>query len=118
MIIPVRCYSCGAVIGNKYERYVKLLNEDYTEAEALNVLRLERYCCRRMILAHIEMIDDIVPYSVPVVGTMQAMTPHQQTVGAGSIAGSHASGMTRQSGVSSMGLTGSGASAAASSVRR
>eukprot|EP00744_Colponema_vietnamica_P010243 GILI01014502.1.p1 GENE.GILI01014502.1~~GILI01014502.1.p1 ORF type:complete len:115 (+),score=23.33 GILI01014502.1:55-399(+) len=114
MIIPVRCYSCGTVVGNKYERYRKLISEDYTEAEALNVLRLERYCCRRMILSHIEMIDDIVPYSVSVVGTMQAMAPHQQNV-TGSLGGSHASGQTRQSGASSAGLT---ASSATSGPRR
>ncbi|EPY33087.1 DNA-directed RNA polymerases I, II, and III subunit RPABC5 [Strigomonas culicis] len=73
MIIPVRCYSCGKVIGNLYEQYLLLLDEDYTEAEALEALRLERYCCRRMILSHIDLADDLVPYSVPVVGSMPAI---------------------------------------------
>jgi hypothetical protein len=27
MIIPVRCFTCGKVIGNKYENYMKLLAE-------------------------------------------------------------------------------------------
>ena len=82
MIIPVRCYSCGKVVGDLYERYKGLLDEDYTEAEALGMLRLDRYCCRRMILAHVDLIDDLVPYSVPCVGTMpQLATAHnmQQT---------------------------------------
>ncbi|KPA79595.1 Dna-directed RNA polymerase ii 8.2 Kd polypeptide putativedNA-directed RNA polymerase ii [Leptomonas pyrrhocoris] len=73
MIIPVRCYSCGKVVGNLYEQYQMLLDQDYTEAEALEALHLERYCCRRMILSHIDLIDDLVPYSVPVTGTMQMM---------------------------------------------
>jgi len=77
MIIPVRCYSCGKVIGNLYEQYQQLLNEDYTEAEALDALRLDRFCCRRMILSHIDLIDDLIPYSVPVVGTMPMVTPLQ-----------------------------------------
>ncbi|GET89230.1 DNA-directed RNA polymerase ii 8.2 Kd polypeptide, putative [Leishmania tarentolae] len=79
MIIPVRCYSCGKVVGNLYEQYQRLLDQDYTEAEALDALHLERYCCRRMILSHIDLIDDLIPYSVPVTGTMQMMGPLQIT---------------------------------------
>ncbi|KAG5502862.1 hypothetical protein JKF63_04632 [Porcisia hertigi] len=75
MLIPVRCYSCGKVVGNLYEQYQRLLDEDYTEAEALDALHLDRYCCRRMILSHIDLIDDIIPYSVPVTATMQLMAP-------------------------------------------
>lgn len=75
MIIPVRCYSCGKVIGNLYETYQRLLDEDYTEGEALNALGLERYCCRRMILSHIDLLEDLMPYNAPVVGNMQALGP-------------------------------------------
>ncbi|KEG08043.1 DNA-directed RNA polymerase subunit [Trypanosoma grayi] len=84
MLIPVRCYSCGKVIGHLYETYQQLLSEDYTEAEALNALHLDRICCRRMILSHIDLIDDLLPYSVPVVGTaplvnpLQTPTPHRR----------------------------------------
>lgn len=28
MIIPVRCFTCGKVIGNKWNKYLKLLEED------------------------------------------------------------------------------------------
>lgn len=31
MIIPVRCFTCGKVVGNKYETYVAFLASDYTE---------------------------------------------------------------------------------------
>lgn len=31
MIIPVRCFTCGKVIGNKWDAYLNLLQEDYTE---------------------------------------------------------------------------------------
>jgi DNA-directed RNA polymerase I, II, and III subunit RPABC5 len=73
MLIPVRCYSCGRVVGNLYEPYKALLNQDYSEGEALDALNLPRYCCRRMILTHVDLIDDMLPYSVPVVGTMQRL---------------------------------------------
>ncbi|KAH0859951.1 hypothetical protein HID58_088212, partial [Brassica napus] len=31
MIIPVRCFTCGKVIGNKWDTYLDLLQADYTE---------------------------------------------------------------------------------------
>uniref|UniRef100_A0A453FTM6 DNA-directed RNA polymerases I, II, and III subunit RPABC5 n=8 Tax=Pooideae TaxID=147368 RepID=A0A453FTM6_AEGTS len=31
MIIPVRCFTCGKVIGNKWDHYLDLLQADYTE---------------------------------------------------------------------------------------
>lgn len=92
MIIPVRCYSCGAVIANRYEKYKQLLDQDYTEAEALDSLRLPRYCCRRMILSHIDLIDDLIPYSAPVVGNMQAMGPQVAHAGATGRAGAGSAG--------------------------
>ncbi|RUS23276.1 putative DNA-directed RNA polymerase subunit N [Endogone sp. FLAS-F59071] len=52
MIIPVRCFSCGKVIGNKWDEYLSLLQSDYNEGEALDRLGLKRYCCRRMVLTH------------------------------------------------------------------
>lgn len=32
MIIPVRCFTCGNVVGNKWENYLELLN-DHTEGQ-------------------------------------------------------------------------------------
>jgi DNA-directed RNA polymerase I, II, and III subunit RPABC5 len=82
MIIPVRCFSCGKVIANKWLTYNKLveqydaengiynkndeskiLNKDYVndpnktetaEKRALDEIGLHRYCCRRMFLGHVD----------------------------------------------------------------
>ena len=80
MIIPVRCITCGKVIGDKYLYYkrevektrkeMKLPDEMLSdvssktiqktpEAIVLNKLRLQRYCCRRMLLSHVDLIDII-----------------------------------------------------------
>ena len=43
MIIPVRCFTCGKVIGNKYDKYLDMLNrEGYSEGDALDGLGLRR----------------------------------------------------------------------------
>jgi DNA-directed RNA polymerase subunit N len=31
-------------------------------AKVLDDLGVERYCCRRMLLAHVELVDDLAPY--------------------------------------------------------
>ena len=77
MIIPVRCFTCGKVIGNKYETYLGLLQSDYSEGyagylfatklnmcrQALDSLQLKRYCCRRMVLTHVDLIVRLLEYA-------------------------------------------------------
>jgi len=63
MIIPVRCFSCGKVIGNLWEKYLDLLQQEYTEGQALDTLGLKRYCCRRMVLTHVDLIEKLLFYS-------------------------------------------------------
>jgi DNA-directed RNA polymerase I, II, and III subunit RPABC5 len=45
-ILPVRCYTCGKVLGNLGDRYDKLLDEGMSTEDALDELGLIRYCCR------------------------------------------------------------------------
>ncbi|KAI9355362.1 DNA-directed RNA polymerase I, II, and III subunit RPABC5 [Zopfochytrium polystomum] len=62
MLIPVRCFSCGKVIGNKYDEYLVLLQNDYTEGQAMDHLGLKRYCCRRMVLTHVDLIEKLLHF--------------------------------------------------------
>ena len=63
MIIPIRCYSCGKIIGDKWNKYQTLLQKGISSDEALTELGLRRYCCRRMILSHVNLIDKLLLYS-------------------------------------------------------
>eukprot|EP00924_Labyrinthula_sp_SR-Ha-C_P016010 snap_masked-scaffold_4-processed-gene-16.10-mRNA-1 protein AED:0.06 eAED:0.06 QI:0/-1/0/1/-1/1/1/0/81 len=63
MIIPVRCFTCGKVIGNKWEPYIKMLSSGIIEAQALEELGLRRYCCRRMLLTHVDLILKLLNYN-------------------------------------------------------
>jgi DNA-directed RNA polymerase subunit N (RpoN/RPB10) len=62
MLFPVRCFTCGSVIGDKYEEYVDLLKKN-KPAAALDKLEIKRYCCRRMFLSHIDLVDEVVKYT-------------------------------------------------------
>ena len=75
MIIPVRCFTCGKVLGDKWNFYKKEISKTNTEDSVLNVnsktlqktkegkaldsIGLKRYCCRRMMLSHVDLIDII-----------------------------------------------------------
>ncbi|HDM35695.1 MAG TPA: DNA-directed RNA polymerase subunit N [Candidatus Syntrophoarchaeum butanivorans] len=60
-MIPVRCFTCGKVIGHLWEEYKeRIATED--PGKVLDDLGLERYCCRRMLLTHLEIVDKFAPY--------------------------------------------------------
>ncbi|MCL4390582.1 MAG: DNA-directed RNA polymerase subunit N [Candidatus Micrarchaeaceae archaeon] len=61
MMMPVRCFSCGAVIADKWEEYDKRVNKEHEDpAKVLDSLGIKRYCCRRMFVSNIELIDEFI----------------------------------------------------------
>ncbi len=62
MIIPVRCFTCGSVIGSLYPKFMDMVESGMTPKEALDKLGVERYCCRRMLLSHIDLIREVGKY--------------------------------------------------------
>ena len=60
---PIRCFSCGKVIGNQWQTYQKHLEKGLSKENALNTIGMRRYCCRRMFLGHVELVDQLILYS-------------------------------------------------------
>jgi len=80
MIIPIKCFTCGMVIANKYRFYVeevrkkklakgcnkdsinfdkviyltKEFHEKTPEGEVLDELNMKKMCCRRHFLTHVD----------------------------------------------------------------
>ncbi|MFW5987595.1 MAG: DNA-directed RNA polymerase subunit N [Methanohalophilus sp.] len=61
-MLPVRCFTCGKVIANSWEDYKRRVEQGESPAAVLDDLGVTRYCCRRMILAHVELVDVVAPY--------------------------------------------------------
>jgi len=81
MIIPIRCFTCNQIVAHLWEEYIKRVmiayNEDKMriqrnkihniqelvnkteEGKILDDLGLHKYCCRRMILCNVDLIDTI-----------------------------------------------------------
>ena len=62
MMIPVRCFSCGALIGDKWEEFANRVGGGESPKKVLDDIGITRYCCRRMILSNVEIIDEIIKY--------------------------------------------------------
>jgi hypothetical protein len=75
MIIPIKCFTCGFVIADKYRYFttevrkrkisdgnhtdtVLYLTQEYTkktvEGQLLDELNINRMCCRRHFLTHVD----------------------------------------------------------------
>jgi DNA-directed RNA polymerase subunit N (RpoN/RPB10) len=75
MIIPIKCFTCGTVLADKYRYYceevrkrkiakdmhvdkVIYLTKEYSnktaEGEVLDEMHLKKMCCRRHMLTHVD----------------------------------------------------------------
>ncbi|MEM2925556.1 MAG: DNA-directed RNA polymerase subunit N [Methanocellales archaeon] len=61
-MIPVRCFTCGKVISSVWDEYKRRTQQGEPPGKVLDELGITRYCCRRMLLSHVELIDAISPY--------------------------------------------------------
>ena len=64
MIVPVRCFSCGKPVGAHYEEFAKRVQKKEDPAKVLDSLGITRYCCRRMLFAHVDLIEEVNQYKV------------------------------------------------------
>lgn len=85
MIIPVRCFTCHKVIGDKWEYYNRRVDEEKSKFEKnryekndldipnkksvffsddfkgkiLDELKINKICCRRHMLGHVDLINNL-----------------------------------------------------------
>ena len=64
MLIPIRCFTCGFVIGHMFETWNEKLNQGQDPKEILDELGLKRVCCRRMLITHVELLDETIKFSL------------------------------------------------------
>lgn len=57
MIIPIRCWSCGKPIGHLWEEFQERIKKGETRKKILDSLGLKRYCCRAIMMGHVDLID-------------------------------------------------------------
>lgn len=63
MIIPVRCFSCGKVVGHLWEQYQKRVKAGEDSGKVMDDLGLERYCCRALFIGHVDLLKKVSKFS-------------------------------------------------------
>ena len=59
---PIRCFTCGKLLGDKFEEFDKQVKEGRDPKEVLDNLGLTRYCCRTVMLTSIDATDEIAKF--------------------------------------------------------
>ena len=62
MLVPVRCFTCGNTVADKFDEYQNMVKSGEEPAKILDSLGIERYCCRRMMLTTLETIQQVIPF--------------------------------------------------------
>jgi DNA-directed RNA polymerase subunit N len=62
MMIPIRCFTCGNLIGDKFTTFTSRVKGGENAAEVLDDLGVKRYCCRRMLISSVDVIDQVIPF--------------------------------------------------------
>ncbi len=62
MMVPVRCFTCGKAVSEHWEEYEERVAEGEDAEEVLDDLGVDRYCCRRMLVSHKQLVDTVAPY--------------------------------------------------------
>ncbi|MBI3859927.1 MAG: DNA-directed RNA polymerase subunit N [Thaumarchaeota archaeon] len=62
MMIPIRCFTCGTLIGDKFASFQSRANAGEDAGKVLDELGLKRYCCRRMLISSVDVIDQVLPF--------------------------------------------------------
>jgi DNA-directed RNA polymerase I, II, and III subunit RPABC5 len=76
MIIPIRCFTCGKVLADKWNQYKKMCEDEKpvktsttdkdlhpsfqgNKGDIMNKLEITKICCRRHFLGHVDLIEII-----------------------------------------------------------
>jgi len=62
VLIPVRCFTCGNLVADKFDDYQSKLKAGEDAVKTLDSLGITRYCCRRMLLTTVETIQQVIPF--------------------------------------------------------
>jgi len=64
MMVPVRCFTCGKVIADKWEEYVSRTENGEDAGEVMTELGLTRYCCRQSFLGTVDLLGEVNKFKV------------------------------------------------------
>ncbi|MHA1722745.1 MAG: DNA-directed RNA polymerase subunit N [Candidatus Baldrarchaeia archaeon] len=64
-VTSAESFTCGKLIGDKWEEFARRVRQGEDPKQVLDDLGVKRYCCRRMFLSHVDLIDEVLDFSLP-----------------------------------------------------
>lgn len=61
-IRPIRCFSCGKLLADKYEKFDERIRKGEDPKRVLDDLGLKRYCCRAAMLTSVDLVEEITKF--------------------------------------------------------
>lgn len=68
-MLPVRCFTCNKVLG-RYDGVLSKFHDEYPDEEQkpweefFDRFNIQRYCCRKILLTHVDIFKHSVPFMV------------------------------------------------------
>ena len=62
MLPPVRCFTCNKPTGHLWKKYAQMMADGKEPVKIFETLGVSRYCCRRMLMSHVNVIDTLLQY--------------------------------------------------------
>ncbi|MFX1288908.1 MAG: DNA-directed RNA polymerase subunit N, partial [Promethearchaeota archaeon] len=56
-------FSCGKLIAHIYEPYLEMIEKGESAENAFKQLGIERFCCKRMVISNVDLLDDLLKFS-------------------------------------------------------
>jgi len=63
VIIPVRCFTCGKLVADRWEEFSRRVKAGERPKKVLDDIGMIRYCCRRMFISQVDVVDDLLRYA-------------------------------------------------------
>lgn len=62
-MIPIRCFTCGKLIADRWEEFAHRVKAGERPKKILDDIGMTRYCCRRMFITQVDVVDDLLRYA-------------------------------------------------------
>ena len=61
-MFPIRCFTCGYVIAQHECEYKNRIKAGEKAGDILDSMNVKSYCCRRMFLGYVDMMEKLLSY--------------------------------------------------------
>ena len=62
MLLPIRCFTCGKVIGHLWKELKEKVKGDDDFQKFFEEKGIRRYCCRQVLMTSLDLEEDLLKF--------------------------------------------------------